>query len=163
MGLVTFTVTLLTLINTASAFYQQYRIADNFCSDKSTPSFFGADKLYVADFAHALVPFNVTKYDLDLSRSESLNELTQSEISLWEYIYERKGLFITMVVITGINLIAIVLVCPYACVRKCCRFCKKDHTRSDYRKSEKMRPAIWYLVMSALLFFLALWSLYSVC
>ena len=26
--------------------------------------------------------------------------------------------------------------------------CKKDHTRTDYRKAEKMRPGIWYLILA---------------
>ena len=42
-------------------------------------------------------------------------------------------------------------ICPYACARSCCKVCKKDYTRSDYRKEEKNKPGIWYLIVAVLM------------
>ena len=32
--------------------------------------------------------------------------------------------------------------------------CKKDHTRSDYRKAEKNRPGVWYLICAFIMILL---------
>ena len=32
--------------------------------------------------------------------------------------------------------------------------CKKDHTRSDYRKAEKNRPGVWYLICASIMILL---------
>ena len=34
--------------------------------------------------------------------------------------------------------------------------CKKDHTRSDYRKAEKNRPGVWYLICASFMIILQL-------
>ena len=87
--------------------------------------------------------------------------MVQGKTSVWEFIYDNYELFLTMCIIMGVNVVAMLLICPYACVRKCCRHCKKDHTRSDYRKAEKLRPAIFYLIFSTLLMALTIWSIYT--
>ena len=45
----------------------------------------------------------------------------------------------------------------------CSLVCKKDHTRTDYRKAEKMRPGIWYLILAVGYLLISIWSLYFVC
>ena len=63
-----------------------------------------------------------------------------------EYIEAELETYIVVGSIMLVNLILMLVVCPYACARGCCRGCKKDHTRSDYRKAEKNRPGVWYLI-----------------
>ena len=62
-----------------------------------------------------------------------------------------KTLFIIFASILAINIITLITVWPYVCVRGCCRckshylsyltnrfelaVCKKDHSRTDYRKA----------------------------
>ena len=41
--------------------------------------------------------------------------------------------------------------------------CKKDHTRTDYRKADKVRPGIWYLILACTYLVISIWSLYFVC
>ena len=41
--------------------------------------------------------------------------------------------------------------------------CKKDHSRTDYRKADKMRPGIWYLILAFAYILISIWSLYFVC
>ena len=41
--------------------------------------------------------------------------------------------------------------------------CKKDHSRTDYRKADKMRPGIWYLILASTYLVITIWSLYFVC
>ena len=41
--------------------------------------------------------------------------------------------------------------------------CKKDHSRTDYRKADKMRPGIWYLILAVAYLLISIWSLYFVC
>lgn len=38
----------------------------------------------------------------------------------------------------------------FACFRGCCKCCKKDFTRTDYRKHEKVLPGIWFVVLNIL-------------
>ena len=40
---------------------------------------------------------------------------------------------------------------------------KKDPVRSDYRKADKLRPLIWYLVLATAYLAVTAWSLYMVC
>ena len=40
---------------------------------------------------------------------------------------------------------------------------KKDHTRTDFRKAQKMRPGIWYLILASAYLIITCWSLYFVC
>ena len=39
--------------------------------------------------------------------------------------------------------------------------CKRDHTRSDYRKEEKNRPGVWYLICGVLMLITDLLILYE--
>ena len=41
--------------------------------------------------------------------------------------------------------------------------CKKDLKRTDYRKADKMRPGIWYLILAIAYLIVSCWSLYFVC
>ena len=40
---------------------------------------------------------------------------------------------------------------------------KIDHSRTDYRKVEKMRPGVWYLILAIAYLLISIWSLYFVC
>ena len=40
--------------------------------------------------------------------------------------------------------------------------CKKDHTRTDYRKEEKNRPGVWYLIIAVLMMIVDLLLLYEI-
>ena len=94
------------------------------------------------------------------------------------------ALFIVFACILLIDIIALLTVWPYACARGCCKckylslfenpppltlldplstVCKKDHSRTDYRKADKMRPGIWYLILASGYLAISLWSLYFVC
>ena len=41
--------------------------------------------------------------------------------------------------------------------------CKKDLKRTDYRKADKMRPGIWYLILAVAYLIISCWSTYFVC
>ena len=69
--------------------------------------------------------------------------------------------FIAFDVIIGTLIIVMLFVCPYACARSCCRACKKDHTRSDYRKEEKNKPGIWYLIVAILMLVIDLFIIFE--
>lgn len=45
----------------------------------------------------------------------------------------------------GSALILFIFFVCFACRRSCCRMCKLDFTRTDYRKHEKIIPGIWFL------------------
>ena len=80
---------------------------------------------------------------------------------------------------TLVDIIILITVWPYVCVRGCCKSkfnnsaslitfenclgCKKDHSRTDYRKAEKMRPGIWYLILASGYLLITIWSLYFAC
>ena len=59
--------------------------------------------------------------------------------------------FIMFNILVGILVLIMLFVCPYACARSCCRVCKKDYSRSDYRKEEKNKPGIWYLIVAIIM------------
>lgn len=40
---------------------------------------------------------------------------------------------------------------------------KKDPTRSDYRKADKIRPGVWFIILAVLYLGLTAWALYFAC
>ena len=49
----------------------------------------------------------------------------------------------------------------FACIRSCCTMCKKDITRTDYRKHEKLKPGFWNLLFTTIAFGLVALTLYQ--
>ena len=72
-------------------------------------------------------------------------------------------------------MIIMLIICPYTCARSCCRSkiglafnlsklylgCKKDHTRTDYRKADKNRPGVYYLVCGVLMLIVDMLIIYQ--
>ena len=77
-------------------------------------------------------------------------------------LFERElPTFIAFNVLLGGLIILMLFICPYACARSCCKVCKKDYTRSDYRKEEKNKPGIWYLIVAVLMLLIDLVILFE--
>lgn len=88
-------------------------------------------------------------------------KFAQHRITLTELFTRELPTFIAFDVIIGTLIIVMLFVCPYACARSCCRACKKDHTRSDYRKEEKNKPGIWYLIVAILMLLIDLFIIFE--
>ena len=82
---------------------------------------------------------------------QNVVKLAQQRISFKDLLKLERPTFIAFDVLIGILLLVILIACPYASARSCCKACKKDFTRSDYKKWEKNKPGIWYLILAILM------------
>ena len=147
---------------------QESRLSSYFCSDNGPPDFFQTSITSLNSLYEYLAPKHENQSTsaqiaTDKVRSENLIAYERGEIGLWDFIQTEKALFLVFGVIIAVNIIILIILWPYVCVRGCCKRCKKDHTRTDYRKAEKMRPAVWYLILASAYLVLSIWSLYFVC
>lgn len=65
-----------------------------------------------------------------------------------DYIKSQKAWIYTFVAVGAAGLLIIVFIVPFTCKRFCCSFCKKDLTRSDYKKYQKVIPAITFIALA---------------
>ena len=88
----------------------------------------------------------------------------KGDISLWEFIKtEKSSIFIVFGIVLAIDLVTMAVLFPFVCVRSCGSACKRDITRSDYRKADKVRPGVWYLALALVYLGISLWSIYFAC
>ena len=65
------------------------------------------------------------------------------------------GMIIVQIVLLSLIGVTVILFFSFwffACIRSCCKICKRDITRTDYRKHEKLKPGFWYLLFKTIAF-----------
>ena len=65
----------------------------------------------------------------------------KAEESYKVYLSNLTVVWITLGVIAGIAIFLFFFFWFFACKRSCCKSCKRDLSRSDWRKHEKVKPA----------------------
>jgi len=65
-----------------------------------------------------------------------------------EYLGTEKTIFIILGSIAGVAIFLFFFFWFFACKRNCCRSCKRDFSRSDWRKHEKLKPGIWFVIFN---------------
>ena len=121
------------LMTGASGFYQEYRIADTICSVKLDMwGVWPHHTFYLTKLLGYLVSTKTT-YDPDqetrkysssnsnLMSSIALLKLSQGKMTFSDYAKAELQTFIIIGSIMLVNLIVMLVVCPYTCARGCCR------------------------------------------
>lgn len=78
-----------------------------------------------------------------------------------EYIGSLTDLVIVLSTLLAVVVFMFFFMWFFSCYRGCCSSCKKDFSRTDYKKHQKIKPGLWFVAFNLIGFALVAYLLYQ--